>query len=53
MHEYLESYHVIYQMKAKTILLLIMIKNVSFEKNQIFGLPPYIKKINRQKKILE
>ena len=40
MHKFLESYHVIYQMKAKTILFLIMMKNISFEKNQIFGLPP-------------
>ena len=42
MHKFLKFYHVIYQMKAKTILLLIMMKIFIFKSIQILGLLPYI-----------
>ena len=43
MHKILKSYHVIYQMKAKTILCLIMMKMkyLIFELIQILGSLPY------------
>ena len=42
MHKFLESYRVIHQMKDKTIFYQIMMPILSFEKNQILGLPPYL-----------
>ena len=41
MHKFLESYQVIYQMKAKTILYLMMLKNSIIKLIQILGLLPY------------
>ena len=41
MHKFFKSYHVIDQMKAKTIFFLIMMKTLIFELIQIVGFPPY------------
>ena len=42
MHKFLKSYHVIYRMKAKTILFLIMMEYLIFKLIQILGFLPYL-----------